>query len=149
MSFAATQVLAGTGAQSGSFDRVSGVVSARSGNTLTIEDAALIGIDGSNTFLPGTSTVNIGSGTLVTVLGVGTAQLNSTLQITIGSLIYAFGTATTPVSGNVTLDASAGLVELGTTSASGLVTAQDRALPFTLNSPPWAAVPSVYDFSNT
>jgi hypothetical protein len=40
----------------------------------------------------------------------------------VGSLIYAFGTATTPSSGNVTFDASAGHVQLGKTSASGLVT---------------------------
>jgi hypothetical protein len=122
VSYAATQVLAGSSVQSSSLDRVSGIVSARSGNTLTIEDATLIGIDGTNTFMSATATVNVGASTLVTVLGQGSTGNNTIAQISVGSLIYAFGTATTPSSGSVTLDASAGHVQLDKTSASGLVT---------------------------
>jgi trimeric autotransporter adhesin len=124
VTFSATQVIAGTGAQSANFDRVSGVVSARSGNTLTIEDGTLIAADGSNTFLAGTAIVNVGPNTLVTTFGQGVAESNTIAQMSVGSLIYAFGAATTPSSGNATLDASAGEVRLGLTSASGLVTAQ-------------------------
>jgi hypothetical protein len=123
VTYAATQVLAGSSVQSSSVDRLSGIVSARSGNTLTVEDATLIGIDGTNTFMSGSATVKIGAGTLVTVIGQGSAGNNTIAQISVGSLIYAFGTATTPSSGNVTLDASAGHVQLDKTSASGLVTA--------------------------
>jgi hypothetical protein len=123
VTYAATQVLAGSGAQSSSLDRVSGIVSARSGNTLTVEDATLLGIDGSNTFISGTATVKVGASTLVTILGQGSSGTNTIAQISVGSLIYAFGTATTPSSGNVTLDASAGHVQLDKISASGLVTA--------------------------
>jgi hypothetical protein len=122
VTYAATQVLAGSSVQSSSLDRVSGIVSARSGNTLTVEDATLIGIDGTNTFMSGTATVNVGASALVTVLGQGSTGNNTIAQISVGSMIYAFGTATTPSSGNVTLDASAGHVQLGNTSASGLVT---------------------------
>jgi trimeric autotransporter adhesin len=122
VSYAATEVLAGSSVQSSSLDRVSGIVSARSGNTLTVEDATLIGIDGSNTFMAGTATVKVGGGTLVTVLGQGAAGNNTIAQISLGSLIYAFGTAAAPSSGNVTLDASAGHVQLDQTSASGFVT---------------------------
>jgi hypothetical protein len=122
VTYAATQVLAGSSVQSASQDRISGIVSARSGNTLTVEDATLIGIDGTNTFMSGTATVQVGAGTLVTVLGQGSTGNNTIAQISAGSLIYAFGTATTPSSGNVTLDASAGHVQLDKTSASGLVT---------------------------
>jgi hypothetical protein len=122
VTYAATQVLAGSSVQSSSLDRVSGIVSARSGNTLSIEDATLIGIDGTNTFMSGAATVNVGAGTLVTVLGQGSTGNNTIAQISVGSSIYAFGTATTPGSGNVTLDASAGHVQLDKTSASGLVT---------------------------
>jgi hypothetical protein len=122
VSFAATQVLAGTSVQSSSLDRVSGIVAARSGNTLAIEDGTLIGIDGSNTFLTGTATVNVGSNTAVTLVGQGGAESYSIGQISVGSLIYAYGTATTASSGTVTLDASAGRVRLGPTAASGLVT---------------------------
>jgi hypothetical protein len=122
VTYAATQVLAGSSVQSSNLDRVSGVVSARSGNTLTLEDATLIGVDGTNTFMSGTATVQVGPSTLVTVLGQGSAGNNTVAQISVGSFINAFGTATAPSSGNVTLNASAGDVQLGTTSASGLVT---------------------------
>jgi hypothetical protein len=122
LTFSPTQVYAGTSVQSTSFDRVSGTVSARSGNTLTIEDATLLGVDGSNTFLPGTATVNVGANTVVTLSGQGTAELNTAAQVSVGSVIHAFGAASTPTSGNVTLDASAGLVQIGLTTASGLVT---------------------------
>jgi hypothetical protein len=69
--YAATQVLAGSSVQSSSLDRVSGIVSARSGNSLTVEDATLISIEGTNTFMSGTATVKVGASTLVTVLGQG------------------------------------------------------------------------------
>ena len=124
VSFSATQVLAGTTVQSSSLDRVSGIVSARSGNTVTIEDATLIEADGTNTFLPGTATVLLGTGTLVTVSGQGVAELNSIAQVSVGSMIYAFGTANAPTSGNITLDASAGQVQIGVSTASGSVTTQ-------------------------
>lgn len=124
LSFSATQVLAGTSVQSTTFDRISGVVSGRSGNTVTIEDATLVDINGANSFLSGTTTVTLGAGTLVTEFGEGDSDTNSIAQISVGSLIYAFGTATTSTSGNASLDASAGLVQLWTTSASGLVTVQ-------------------------
>src|SRR6202035_3554113 len=68
------------------------------------------------------ATVDVGPGTLVTVLGQGATGNNTVAQISVGSFINAFGAATSPSSGNVTLDASAGHVQLGTSSASGLVT---------------------------
>jgi len=122
VTYTATEVLAGSSVLSTSLSRLSGVVSARSGNSLTVEDATLIGIDGTNTFMSGTATVQVAPSTLVTVLGQGAAANNTIAQISVGSFIYAFGTATTPSSGNVALDASAGHVQLGTTGASGLVT---------------------------
>jgi hypothetical protein len=124
LTFAATEVMAGTSVQSSTFDRVAGIVAARSGNTVTIEDATLIDVNGNNTFLSGTTTVTLGAGTLVTEYGQGDADINSSAQVSVGSLIYAFGTATTGNSGNASLDASAGLVQLWLTSASGSVTVQ-------------------------
>ncbi len=123
LTFSATQVLAGTSVQNSSLDRLSGIVSARSGNTLTVEDATLIGGDGTNTFLSGTSTVQVSANTNVTQTGQGTSELNNIQQISVGSQITAFGTSTTPSNGAVTLDASAGLVRIGQSTASGLVTA--------------------------
>jgi len=127
VSFIAAQVLAGGSVQGAGLDRVSGIVSARSGNTLAIEDATLIGNDGSDTFIGGTTFVNIGPNTLVTEFGQGTLQANSPQQISVGSSIDAFGVATSPSPGNATLDASAGRVRLDATTASGLVTARGGA----------------------
>jgi len=124
VSFAATQVLAGSSVQGSGLDRISGIVSGRSGNTLTVEDGTLLANDGTNTFIPGTATINIGPNTQVTQFGVGSIEANGTQQISVGSLIYAFGTAGSPSSGNVTLDASAGRVRIGQSTASGLVKVQ-------------------------
>jgi len=124
VSFAATQVLAGSSVQGSGFDRITGVVSARIGYTLTIEDGTLLSNDGTNTFIPGTVTITIGPNTAVTEFGAGSPQANGTQLISVGSLINAFGTAGSSSSGNVTLDASAGRVQLALTTASGIVTGQ-------------------------
>ncbi len=124
LTFAATEVLAGSSVQGAGFDRVTGIVSARSGNTVTIEDGTLVGVDGTDEFLAGTATITVGPNTSVTEFGQGVSGINSTQQISVGSAIAAFGTAGLVNSGNLTLDASAGRVRLGNTVASGLVTAQ-------------------------
>ena len=124
VSFAATQVLAGSSVQGGGFDRVSGIVSSRNGDMIKVEDGTLLSDNGTNTFVPGTSSIQIGAGTQVTQFGAANIESNGTQQISVGSLIYAFGTASALNSGNLTLDATAGRARLGTTSASGLVTVQ-------------------------
>jgi hypothetical protein len=136
VSFAATQVLIDSSVQGLGIDVVSGVVSARSGNTLGIEDATLVQNSGTVTFVPGTTIVNVGPNTLITVFGQGVAAAISPQEISVGSSIEAFGTATqttatqtstaTGTSG-VVLDASAGRVRLDLTTAEGLVTAQGTA----------------------
>jgi hypothetical protein len=126
VSFAASQVLVDSSVQGLGLglDRVSGIVSARSGNTLGIEDATLIKNDGTNTFIPGTTIVNVGANTLVTFFGQSVAEVISPQQISVGSSIDALGTASNTSAGNVLLDASAGRVRLDPTTAEGLVTAQ-------------------------
>jgi hypothetical protein len=124
LSFTATQVLAGSSVQVAGVDRVSGIVSARSGGTVTVEDATLVGADGSDTFIGGTTAVVMGPNTLVTVFGQGGTAIDNPQQISVGSAIDAFGVITAQSLNNATLDASAGHVRLDTTSASGLVTAQ-------------------------
>jgi hypothetical protein len=149
VTYAATQVLAGSSVQSSTLERVSGVVSALSGNSLTVDDATLIGIDGTNTFMSGIATVEVGPSTLVTVLGQGAAGNNTIAQISVGSFINAFGTATAASSGNVTLDANAGHVQLGTSSASGLVTVQGSgSLDLNLTSLGGRSI-KVFDFAGT
>lgn len=148
VTFAASQVLAGSSVQGSGFDRISGVVTARSGNTLGIEDATLIANDGSNSFIPGTTIVNLGANTLVTVFGQNTVNFSSPLQISVGSTIDAFGIAGSGGS-NVVLDASAGRVRLDATAASGLVTAQGAgALILNLASLGGRAI-SAFDFTGS
>jgi len=122
VNFSASQVLAGSSVQGSGFDRVSGIVTGRSGNTLTIDQGTLLTNDGTNSLIAGTATVNIGPKTQVTQFGAASTEANGAQNISVGSLVYAFGTASDIGTGSVTLDASAGRARLGQTTASGLVT---------------------------
>jgi hypothetical protein len=122
VTFLATQVLAGSSVQSAGVDRVSGVVSARSGNTLSLEDATLLGADGTNTFIPGATLVNMGPNTVVTAFGQTMAQFFTAQEVSVGAVIDAFGTATNTSSGTASLDASAGRIRVNSSTVSGLVT---------------------------
>jgi hypothetical protein len=124
VNFSASQVLAGSSVQGDGFDRVSGIVTGRSGDTLTIDEGTLLTNEGANTLVDGTATVKIGPNTQVTQFGGASTETNSTNDISVGSLVYAFGTASAISSSSVTLDASAGRARLGQTTASGLVTGQ-------------------------
>jgi hypothetical protein len=132
VSFAASQVLVDSSVQGLGLARLSGVVSARSGNTLGIEDATLVQDDGTNTFLPGTTIVNVGANTLVTFFGQSVTEVISPDQISVGSLIDVLGTVGNTSAGGTLIDASAGHVRLDLTTASGLVTAQGSSA-LTLN----------------
>jgi hypothetical protein len=123
VTFSATQVLAGSSVQGAGMDKVTGVVTARSGDTLALEDATLVGVDGTDTFIPGTTTVTMGPNTVITEFGQGSGAYTPA-QVSVGSSIDAFGTLTGQSSGNATMDASAGRVRLDVSTASGLVAAQ-------------------------
>jgi hypothetical protein len=124
VTFTASQVLVDGGVQGVALAKLSGTVSARSGNTLGIEEATLVQNGGTVTLVPGTTIVNVGPSTLVTFFGQGVEDAISVQQISVGSVIEAFGTASNTSTGQVLLDASAGRVRLDLTSASGLVTVQ-------------------------
>jgi hypothetical protein len=124
VSFSATQVIAGSSLQGGGFDRVSGIVTGRSGNSFTVDDATLLTNGGTNSLIFGTTTVTVGPNTQITEFGESTTDSTGIAQISIGSLVYAFGTAGSVSTTSATLDASAGRVRVGQSVASGLVTAQ-------------------------
>jgi hypothetical protein len=132
VNFSASQVLAGSSVQGDGFDRVSGVVTGRSGDTLTIDEGTLVTEEGTNSLVAGTATIKIGANTQVTQFGGTSVDANGIADISVGSLVYAFGTASAISSGSVTLDASAGRARLGETTASGLVTAQGSSDTLTL-----------------
>jgi hypothetical protein len=123
-SFAATRVLAGTSVEGGGLDRITGVVGARAGDTLTVRDAGLHSSDGTDSWVAGAASVTVGNATAVTPVAQAGAAVNGPQQISVGSRIVAFGTATTDNAGNVSMDATAGRVRLDDSSASGLVTTQ-------------------------
>jgi hypothetical protein len=122
VSFSASQVQVDN--SSAALSRVSGIVMVRSGNSLGLEDATFTQPNGAVAFIPGTTVVNVGASTAVTLFGQGAADVISAQQISVGSSIDAFGVASTTSSGGLLLDASAGRVRLDLTTASGLVTAQ-------------------------
>lgn len=124
VTFTAAQVLVDGSVQGVGLARASGTVSARSGNTLGLEEATLVQNGGAETLVPGTTIVNVGPSTLVTFFGQGVEDAISAQQISVGSVVEAFGTASNTSTGQVLLDASAGRVRLDLTSASGLVTVQ-------------------------
>jgi hypothetical protein len=128
--FTATNVLAGTSVEGGGLDHLFGTVVARAGNTLTVHGAHLQDHDdgddhdGPDDFLAGNSTVTIAAATAVTVQGQSSAVPAHTIaEISVGSLIDAFGTASKDGSGKVTVGASAGRVRLDFTEVQGVLNA--------------------------
>ena len=115
--FTARSVLAGSSLE-GDVDQISGTVIARTGNALTVHGAHLQSGD----FLAGNSTVTIGAATAVTAQGqTSAAPAHTIAEISVGSLIDAFGTATKDGSGHFTLDATAGRVRLDFTQVQGVL----------------------------
>jgi len=120
--FTATSVFAGTSLESMTQDRISGTVIARSGNALTVRGVTWQhrgDHDDDFEFDRADATVNVGSGTTVTE--DGQTGSFSIADISVGQQIDAFGTASSS-NGAVTLDATAGQVQLDITSAWGVVT---------------------------
>lgn len=122
----ATQVYAGNVVSNGQYEHVRGIVSAISGNSLTVTGVTYLYYEGycvSNlcfTYYP-TATINVGASTLVTEDDVtppsGTGF--STSSISVGSQIDAIGLGATNSSGALTLDATQGLVRLQSTPIWG------------------------------
>ncbi|HXI49267.1 MAG TPA: hypothetical protein VNH39_11845, partial [Steroidobacteraceae bacterium] len=103
--FTATSVLAGSSAEGGGFDHIVGNVVARNGNTLTIHGARMDGRGGDDDdFIAANSTVTVADATAVTAEGQASATPAHTIaEISVGSLIDAFGAASKDNSGKVAL----------------------------------------------
>ncbi|HEV2270001.1 MAG TPA: hypothetical protein VGR92_11120 [Steroidobacteraceae bacterium] len=122
----ATQVYAGTVVSNGEFEHVRGIVSAVSGDSLSVLGATYLYFEGycstgnlCYTYYP-TATVKVGSATVVTEDGTTAASGTgfSNQSISVGSQIDAVGLGTTSSSG-LTLDATSGLVRLQSTPVWG------------------------------
>lgn len=111
----ANTVLAGTSVPWANGDVVSGVVTARSGNTLTVKGANIDFADGTHAFRS-VFTVLVADGTGVNALGIDQASRNID-AISVGQRIVAFGA----MAGSTTLDATAGRVRMEITGLTGSV----------------------------
>ena len=125
--FNATEVYAGSSIYSPLYDFVTGTVSARSGNTLTISGTSYVTALGAEEFFQN-STVTLGSGTYVTADGVPTANL-STQSISIGQVITTSGVSSPTAAGGLSLDASSNQVRLAPTPLWGTLNASPPATP--------------------
>ena len=145
--FTATNILAATSLQSPSEDQISGTVIARTANALTVRGATWTKSNGKFGFERMDSTVNVGANTAVTEEGqMGPFTI---ANISVGQHIDAFGMASQGGSGAVTLDATAGQVQLDLTPLWGTITtAATGSLILNLQSLD-GMVPSAFTFAGT
>lgn len=101
VSFSPTQIFAGNSVQGG-YDRIAGIVSARTDTSLTVPSASLITNAGVTDYVSDAATITLGAGTAVTVPGQTTLASNTEQQISVGSWLDAFGTVTGNGGGNAT-----------------------------------------------
>jgi len=118
--FTATSVLAGTSLQNPADDQISGTVIARTATTLTVRGATWWHRDGDFDFDSHDATVTIGANTAVAEEGQMGAFTGA--DISVGQHVDAFGMASQPSGGALTLDATGGQVRLDITPAWGVVT---------------------------
>lgn len=109
-SFNATQVYAGLILQTPLADQISGVVSARSGNTVTVHGGTFFSVLDQIQFF-NDATITLGSGTSVIADGSTTNGLTSS-AVSVGQQVTIFGQATLSTSLALTMDATAGFVRL-------------------------------------
>jgi hypothetical protein len=122
--FHATSVYGGTSLESPLAEHIGGVVSARSGNTLTVHGATLLSPP--SVVFPtsytasyaNNATVTLGSATAVSEDGVAASGLTPA-AISVGQQLDVSGQATVDTAGNISLDATAGQVRLASTRVWG------------------------------
>jgi hypothetical protein len=115
--FNATQVYAGAILQTELADQISGVVSARSGDIVTVHGGTFFSVLDQIQFF-NDATITLGSGTSVIADGSTTAGLTSS-AVSVGQQVTIFGQATLSASLALTMDATAGFVRLQPTRLWG------------------------------
>jgi hypothetical protein len=151
--FDANTVLAGTSVPGAGIDAVMGSVVGRDGDVLTVRGATIVRNSDGAHFARGSVRVTIGAGTKVVKGGSRPAQMAAPSDISVGQLIEAFGIAapvtSAAMSGDWTLDATAGRVRMAPTPVYGLVRPwSDGALTLDLQSISGRRV-SAFDFTGT
>jgi hypothetical protein len=115
--FNATSVYVGLIVQSPLDDNISGVVTARSGNTLTVSAGTFFSILDLTEFYP-TSTVTVAPATLVEIDGSATTGLTAD-AVSVGQQVQIFGQATVSATNTLSIDATAGYIRLQSTRLWG------------------------------
>lgn len=151
--FNATAVFAGTSVRGAGIDTVMGEVIARAGDVLTVRGGNVIRDSDGAHFARGTIKVTIGPDTKVVKGGTSPATMAAPGDISVGQSIEAFGTATpviaSSMSGDWTLDATAGRVRMHPTPIYGFVkSASTGAIALQLDSIARRRV-SAFDFTGT
>jgi hypothetical protein len=123
--FDAQRVFAGTSVPGAGIDTVIGEVISRSGDVLTVRGATVVRNSDGARFARGRVQVTIGPDTKVIKGGTVPAMLAAPGDISVGQSIEAFGSAnpvsTAAMSGDWTLDATAGRVRMNPTPIYGFV----------------------------
>lgn len=148
-SFTATKVLAGTSVEMPSMDGLIGVVTARTGDVLTVHGATVHSHgDGFDRFSIKNVMLTIASGTGITVDGQPNA-MPTLAWLSVGSAITAFGMSGTDSSGNPTFDATSGRVRLEVSSVWGFPAATATG-QVTLNVQSFDGLaPTAFNFAGT
>jgi hypothetical protein len=151
--FDAEAVRAGTSVSGSGMDSVIGQVLSRSGDVLTVRGATVNRNRDGARFARGTVRVTIGADTKVLKGGMSPAQPAAPGDISVGQSIEAFGAASpvssSAMSGDWTLDATAGRVRMSPTPIYGFVKqASTGALTLQLDSIAGRRV-SAFDFAGT
>jgi len=151
--FNAKTVFAGTSIPGIGVDAVIGDVVARSGDVLTVRGATVVRDSDGPHFARGNVKVTLGPATRVIKGGTVPAQAVDSDAISVGQAIEAFGTAApvsaASMSGDWTLDATAGRVRMNVTPISGFVKATGTgALALQLESIGGRRV-AAFDFAGT
>jgi hypothetical protein len=108
--FNATQVYAGAILQTELADQISGVVSARSGNIVTVHGGTLFTVLAQTQFF-NNATITLGSGTTVIADGSTAGGLTES-AVSVGQQVTIFGQSTISTSLALTMDATTGFVRL-------------------------------------
>lgn len=150
--FTARTVFAGTSVPGAGVDTVIGQVLSRSGDVLTVRGATVVRNSDGAHFARGTVRVTLGPNTRVFKGGTVPPLTATPDAISVGQSIEAFGTATpasTAMSGDWTLDATAGRVRMNLTPLYGFVNqAANGTLTLRLDSIGGRGV-SAFDFAGT
>lgn len=123
--FDAARVFAGTSVPGAGIDTVIGEVVSRAGDVLTVRGATVVRNSDGARFARGSVQVTVGANTKVFKGGTVPATMAATGDISVGQSIEAFGSAApvsaSAMSGDWTLDATAGRVRMNPTPIYGFV----------------------------